>query len=48
MYQNTHQSAPGLWTTPAGKTVGTINGVVSAFKDNTDGVAGRVYITRNF
>ena len=48
MYQNTHQSTPGLWTTPAGKTVGTVDGVVSSFKNNTDGVAGRVYITRNF
>jgi hypothetical protein len=48
MYQNTHQSTPGLWTTPAGKTVGTVDGVISSFKNNTDGVAGRVYITRNF
>jgi Porin subfamily len=48
MYQNTHQSTPGLWTTPAGKTVGTIDGVISSFKNNTDGVAGRVYITRAF
>jgi len=48
MYQNTHQSTPGLWTTPAGKTVGAVDGVISSFKNNTDGVAGRVYITRNF
>jgi Porin subfamily len=48
MYQNTHQSTPGLWTSPAGKTVGTINGVIAPFKSNEDGVAGRVYITRNF
>jgi hypothetical protein len=45
MYQNTHQSTPGLYTV---KPVGTINGVAAAFPGNTDGVAGRFYITRNF
>ncbi len=44
MYQNTHQSTPGLYTPAAG----TINGVVAAFPSNTSGVAGRFYITRNF
>ena len=39
--------APGNWVA-AGKNVGTVNGVVSSFKNNTDGVAGRLYITRNF
>jgi hypothetical protein len=48
MYQNTHQSTPGNWVSPAGANVGKIDGVVSSFKNNTDGVAGRVYITRNF
>jgi len=43
LYQNTHQSTPGLWG-----TTGTVNGVVSAFPSNSSGVAGRFYITRNF
>ncbi|WP_158813979.1 porin [Methylocapsa sp. S129] len=43
MYQNTHQSTPLNWG-----TTGTIDGVASSFKNNTDGVAGRFYITRNF
>jgi hypothetical protein len=47
MYQNTHMDTPGNWVV-AGKNVGTIDGVVSSFKNNTDGVAGRIYITRNF
>jgi hypothetical protein len=47
MYQNTHQSTPGNWVV-AGKNVGTVDGVVSSFKNNTDGVAGRFYVTRNF
>ncbi|MGO8798580.1 MAG: porin [Roseiarcus sp.] len=45
LYQNTHQSTPGLYTTAP---VGTINGVAAAFPNNTSGVAGRFYITRNF
>jgi hypothetical protein len=47
MYQNTHQSTPGNWVV-AGKNVGTINGIASSFVNNTDGLAGRFYITRNF
>ncbi|WP_158812571.1 porin [Methylocapsa sp. S129] len=43
MYQNTHQSTPLNWG-----TTGTIDGVVSSFKNNQDGFAGRFYITRNF
>ncbi len=45
LYQNTHQSTPGLYATAP---VGTINGVAAAFPSNTSGVAGRFYITRNF
>lgn len=45
LYQNTHQSTPGLYTV---KPVGTIDGVAAAFPNNTSGVAGRFYITRNF
>jgi Porin subfamily len=48
MYQNTHMSTPGNWYGPTGKTIGTVDGVVSSFKNNTDGVAARIYITRNF
>jgi hypothetical protein len=48
LYQNTHQSTPGFWTNAAGANVGTIDGVTSAFKNNTDGASGRFYITRNF
>ena len=48
MYQNTHHVDPGQLDWPGGKNVGTIDGVVSSFKNNTDGVAGRIYITRNF
>jgi len=40
MYQNTHQSTPGLYKAAA-------NGGL-AFPSNSDGVAGRFYITRNF
>ena len=48
LYQNTHQSTPGFWKNAAGANIGTIDGVASAFKNNTDGVAGRIYMTRNF
>jgi hypothetical protein len=47
MYQNTHQSTPDNWTT-GGVTTGTVDGVVSSFKNNEDGFAGRFYITRNW
>jgi hypothetical protein len=40
LYQNTHQSTPGLYTAKA-------NGGL-AFPSTSDGVAGRFYITRNF
>ena len=45
LYQNTHQSTPGLYATAP---VGTIDGVAAAFPSNSSGVAGRFYITRNF
>jgi hypothetical protein len=48
LYQNTHQSTPGNWTSPTGATVGTIDGVVSAFHNTTDGFASRFQVTRNF
>ena len=48
MYQNTHMATPSNWIGPGGKNIGTINGIVSPFANNTDGVAGRIYITRNF
>jgi hypothetical protein len=48
LYQNTHQSTPGFWTNAAGANVGTIDGVTSAFHNNTDGAAGRIYVTRSF
>ena len=52
LYQNTHQSTPGVWFAPSGALVGTTispNGTVRlGFPNNTDGVAGRFYITRNF
>jgi hypothetical protein len=44
MYQNTHQSTPGLYTA----SVGTIDGKLAAFPNNADGFAGRFYVTRNF
>ncbi|WP_210254975.1 porin [Methylocapsa sp. S129] len=44
LYENTHQSTPSLYT----PTVGTIDGKLSPFPNNTDGFAGRFYITRNF
>jgi hypothetical protein len=43
MYQNTHMDTPAAWG-----TTGTIDGKLAAFPNNTDGVAGRIYITRNF
>jgi len=52
MYQNTHQSTPGNYFTPGGVLVGTTtspSGVATlGFKNDTDGFAGRFYITRNF
>jgi hypothetical protein len=48
LYQSTHQSTPGNWVTPAGVTVGTVDGVVSAFRSNSNGFAGRFEITRNW
>jgi hypothetical protein len=52
LYQTTHQSTPGIWFTPGGAQVGTITsptGVTTVgYKNDTDGVAGRFYITRNF
>jgi hypothetical protein len=44
LYQTTHMSTPGLWTS----TGGTINGVASAFPNNPNGFAGRFMITRSF
>jgi hypothetical protein len=43
LYQNTHQSTPGLFA-----KMGTINNVVSAFPNTADGVAGRFKVTRSF
>jgi hypothetical protein len=52
LYQTTHQSTPGVWFAPGGAMTGVTiapNGVATVgFKNNTDGVAGRFYITRNF
>jgi hypothetical protein len=52
LYQTTHQSTPGIWFTPGGAQVGTTispTGVATiGYKNNTDGLAGRFYITRNF
>jgi hypothetical protein len=52
MYQTTHQSTPGNYFTPGGVLVGTTtspSGVTTlGFKNDTDGFAGRFYITRNF
>jgi hypothetical protein len=52
LYQSTHQSTPGVWFAPGGAMVGTVTspgGVATVgFKNNTDGFAGRFYITRNF
>jgi hypothetical protein len=52
LYQSTHQSTPGIWYAPGGALVGTTtspSGVATVgFKNNTDGFAGRFYITRNF
>jgi hypothetical protein len=44
MYQNTHQSTPGLYTA----AVGTIDGKPASFPNAADGFAGRLYLTRNF
>jgi hypothetical protein len=43
IYQNTHQSTPGLRGTS-----GTIDGVKAGFRNNTDGFATRTQMTRNF
>ena len=52
LYQNTHQSTPGIWYNTAGALTGTKtapNGTMTVgFPNNTDGFAGRFYITRNF
>jgi hypothetical protein len=52
LYQTTHQSTPGIWFSPAGVMTGTTTsptGVATVgFKNNTDGFAGRFYITRSF
>jgi hypothetical protein len=48
LYQTTHQSTPGNWG--AGSVTGT-NGITvtpAAFKNNSDGFAGRFEITRSW
>jgi hypothetical protein len=49
LYQNTHQSTPGNWG-PTSTTTLTNGAVVTggAFPNNSDGFAGRFYVTRNF
>jgi hypothetical protein len=48
LYQNTHESTPGNWGPVGSASVGTVNGIPSAFHNNTDGFAGRFEVTRNF
>ena len=43
LYQNTQQSAPNLYA-----AAGTIDGKLAPYPTETDGFAGRFYITRNF
>jgi len=44
LYQNTHQSTPGLYT----PTVGAVDGRLSPFPGDADGFEGRFNLTRNF
>jgi hypothetical protein len=44
LYQNTHQSTPGLYT----PKTGTIDGKLAAFPATSDGFAGRFEVTRSF